>query len=116
MQTVLYVTDMRLGDEHEVRRIHEAFPVEELDARIGVERIAVFIGSGKFALEITVSDGDFQQLFHQFLNSPSIKAFFSELSAHVGPLPSSDEQRGEMPLLTQMLSWRSETAEAQRNF
>jgi len=107
VQTLLYVTDMHLGDELEVRRIHEAFPIEELDAGIGVERVAVFIGSGKFALEITVGDGDFHERFHHFLSTPRIKAFFSELSAHIENLPSANDQTGDMPLLTQMLTWRS---------
>jgi hypothetical protein len=72
MQTVLYVSPMRTGDEVEVRRIHERFPLDALEGGVGVERLVVFIGSGLYALEITVGNGDFQELFHRFLRTPAV--------------------------------------------
>ncbi|MBA2519312.1 MAG: hypothetical protein H0V24_06580 [Chloroflexia bacterium] len=106
MQTVLYVSPMALGDEVQVRAIHERFPVAALNRGAGVERLAAFIGSGFYALEITVADGDFQEQFHRFLATPEVAGFFQELAAHVDRLPLNREGTAEMPLATRMLDWR----------
>jgi hypothetical protein len=106
MQTVLYVSPMELGDELQVRQIHDRFPVGALEGGIGVEELAAFIGSGFYALELTVADGDFQDQFHRFLSSPEIAQFFRELSQHIAHLPLNEEGTAEMPLTTQMLRWR----------
>ena len=106
MQTVLYVSPMRLGSEVQVRQIHERFPVEALDRGAGVGRLAAFIGSGFYALELTVDDGDFQEQFHRFLATPEVAGFFKELTAHVEHLPLTAEGTAEMPLAAQMLLWQ----------
>jgi hypothetical protein len=106
MQTVLYVSPMKLGNEVQVRQIHERFPVAALDRGAGVGRLAAFIGSGFYALEITVADGDFQEQFHRFLATPEIAGFFQELTAHVEHLPLTAEGTAAMPLATQMLQWQ----------
>src|SRR5687767_14670449 len=61
MQTVLYVSPMKLGHEVQVRQIHDRFPVTALARGVGIERLVAFIGSGFYALEITVTEGDFQE-------------------------------------------------------
>ena len=106
MQTVLYVSPMKLGSEVQVRQIHERFPVAALDRGAGVGRLAAFIGSGFYALELTVEEGDFQEQFHRFLATPEIAAFFQELTAHVERLPVTAEGTAEMPLAAQMLLWQ----------
>ena len=106
MQTVLYVSPMKLGSEVRVRQIHERFPVEALERGAGVGRLAAFIGSGFYALEMTVDDGDFQEQFHRFLATPEIARFFKELTAHVEHLPLTAEGTAEMPLAAQMLLWQ----------
>ena len=106
MQTVLYVSPMKLGSEVQVRQIHERFPVEALARGAGVGRLAAFIGSGFYALELTVDDGDFQEQFHRFLATPEIAGFFKELTAHVEHLPLTAEGTAEMPLAAQMLLWQ----------
>jgi hypothetical protein len=106
MQTVLYVSPMIVGDEVEVRRIHERFPIETLEGGVGVERLVAFIGSGLYALEITVGNGDFQEEFHRFLRTPSVQQLFRELSPYVNDLPTPDEDTAAMPLLAPMLHWR----------
>jgi hypothetical protein len=105
MQTVLYVSPMELGDELQVRQIHDRFPVDALEDGIGIEQLAAFIGSGFYALELTVADGDFQEQFHRFLATPDIAQFFQELSRHITHLPLNEEGTAEMPLTTQMLRW-----------
>jgi hypothetical protein len=105
MQTVLYVSPMELGDEVQVRTIHSRFPVAALDAGAGIERLVAYIGSGFYALEITVADGDFQEQFHRFLGTPEVARFFQELSAHVKDLPTAAEETAAMPLAAPMLYW-----------
>ncbi len=105
MQTVLYVSPMELGHEVRVRAIHERFPVAALDRGTGVERLVAFIGSGFYALELTVADGDFQEQFHRFLGTPEVASFFQELSAHVSNLPIDAEGTAAMPLAAPMLVW-----------
>lgn len=105
MQTVLYVSPMELGNEVQVREIHERLPVEALDRGAGVERLVAFIGSGFYAMELTVADGDFQEQFHRFLSTPEVAAFFQELSSHVNDLPTSAEETAAMPLAAPMLYW-----------
>ena len=105
MKTVLYVSPMTLGDEVQVREIHQRFPVEQLDRGVGVERLSAFIGSGFYALEITVSDGDFQEQFHRFLDTPEVVSFFQELGDYVQNLPYPGEETAEMQLAAPMLEW-----------
>lgn len=105
MQTVLYISPMTLGDEVQVRQIHERFPLEGLEGIVGVERLRAFIGSGFYALEITVSDGDFQEQFHRFLDSPEVVAFFEALGAYVQNLPRPGEETAAMQLAAPILSW-----------
>lgn len=107
MQTVLFVSPMQLGDEVQVREIHERFPVAALDAGVGVAALEISIGSGFYALEITVDDGDgdFQAQFHRFLRTPEIVSFFDELRAYVKHLPTPAETTADMPLATRMLVW-----------
>ena len=105
MQTVLFVSPMTLGDEVQVREIHERFPVEALGRGAGVERLRAFIGSGFYALEITVEAGDFQEQFHRFLDTPEVAAIFAALGAHVQGLPQPGEETAAMPLAAPMLEW-----------
>ena len=106
MRTVLYVSPMKLGHEVRVRQIHDRFPVEALERGAGVGRLAAFIGSGFYALEVTVEEGDFQERFHRFLATPEVAGFFRELAAHVEHLPLTAEGTAEMPLAAQMLVWQ----------
>ena len=106
MHTVLYISRMKLGSEVRVRQIHDRFPVEALDRGAGVGRLAAFIGSGFYALEVTVEDGDFQEQFHRFLATPEVASFLQELTAHVEHLPLTAEGTAEMPLAAQMLLWQ----------
>ncbi len=105
MQTVLFVSPMTLGDEVQVREIHARFPVEALDRGAGLERLRAFIGSGFYALEIAVDEGDLQGQFHRFLDTPEVAAFFAALGAHVRDLPKPGEQTAAMPLAAPMLEW-----------
>lgn len=105
MQTVLLVSRMEVGSELAVREAHDRFPIEILDRGIGVERFVAFIGSGQYALELTVSDGDFQENFHRFLATPEVKDLFSALRHYVTDLPSPDTETAHMPLATAMLLW-----------
>jgi hypothetical protein len=109
MQTVLYVAEMELGSELAVREAHHGFPVEVLERGIGVERLVAFIGSGYYALEITVSDGDFQENFHRFLDAPEVRDLITALSPFVRSLPTPGETTADMPLATAMMLWQSPT-------
>lgn len=107
MQTVLYVSPMTVGDEIPVREAHERFPAEALQRGIGIERLIVFIGSGHYAIEITVSDGNFQENFHRFLTTPEVQELFAALRPHVTRLPDVNTHTADMPLATAMLFWQS---------
>ncbi len=105
MQTVLFVSPMTLGNETQVRTIHGRFPVEALEQGVGVEHLRAFIGSGFYALEITVDDGDFQKQFHRFLDTPEVAAFFADLSRYVQNLPKPGEETAAMQLAAPLLEW-----------
>jgi hypothetical protein len=108
MQTVLYVSSMTLGSEVEVRQIHERFPVEALAAGTAVDQIAAFIGSGFYALQMTLADGhgDFQSCFHEFIGDPKVQAFFDELRPYVDELPTADSQTAELHLASPLMFWQ----------
>ena len=108
MQTVLYVSQMELGNEVAVREAHERFPIEALQRGIGIDRLIVFIGSGFYALEITVGDGDFQENFHRFLAAPEVQQLFSAIAPHVKNLPQPQARTADLPLATAMLLWQRE--------
>lgn len=105
MQTLLFVSPMTRGNELQVREIHQRFPVDALERGTGVERVRVFIGSGFYALEIMVDDGDVQQQFHRFLDTPEIAAFFASLGGHIQQLPRPGQETAEMPLAAPLLEW-----------
>lgn len=107
MQTVLYVSKMTTGNEVEVRKIQSAFPVDVLDRGIGVDRMVAFIGSGLYALEITVADGDFQEQFYHFLGTPEVRSLFDRLRPYVESLPSADQHTADMPLMAAAMLWQS---------
>ncbi len=107
MQTVLYVSSLDRGSEVAIREVHDRFPLDEaLASGIGVERVVVFIGSGHYALEITVADGDFQEHFEHFLTNRTVRDLFSALAPYVTALPQPNEGTAHMPLATAMLLWQ----------
>lgn len=108
MQTVLYVSSMTLGSEIEVRQIHEKFPVEALARGAAIEQIAAFIGSGFYALQMTVADddGDFQERFREFVAAPEVQAFFDALRPYVDELPAADSQTAELHLASPLMFWQ----------
>ncbi len=106
MQELLFVSTMTLGDEVRVRAIHHDFPFAALGADAGVERVRAFIGSGIYALEITVQDGDVQERLHHFLDVPEVARFFDSLRAHDATLPRPGQTTADMPLAAPLLDWR----------
>lgn len=107
MQTVLFVSTMTLGHEHEVRQIHERFPIEALEQGAGVTRVTAFLGSGFYALELTVDDEtrDFQTSFHEFVQTPAVQQVFEELRAHVDELPAPADETGHLHLASPLFHW-----------
>ena len=107
MQTILYVSSMTLGDEVQVRHIHEQFPMRALENGIGVEKLTAFICSGFYSLEVEIDDddGNFQERFHDFLRTPEVQTFFNALRSHVDELPTPDSQTAELHLATPLLQW-----------
>lgn len=108
MQTVLYVSGMELGDEVAVRAAHDAFPAEALQQGLGLDRLVVFIGSGFYAMEITVGDGDFQENLRRFIAAPEVRRLFDALRPYVKDLPEPESTTAEMPLATAMLIWQAD--------
>ena len=107
MQTVLHVSRIDVGHEVAVREAHAQFPTEALQRGLGIERLVVFIGSGFYALEITVADGDFQAQFHRFIGAPEVQALFAAIAPYVHDLPSPNAKTADLPLATAMLLWQS---------
>lgn len=107
MQTLLYVSTMETGDEVAVRAAHEAFPLEVLERGIGVDRLVVFIGSGYYALELTVAEGEVQENLHRFWGEPEVQRLFAALRPSVHTLPAPDAKTAELPLATAMLLWQA---------
>ncbi len=108
MQTVLLVSKMEAGNEVAVRKIHDGFAMDTLEQGIGIERLVAFIGSGYYAIELTVGNGDFQEGFHRFLAAAEVKELFSNLRPYVPDLPSPETETGHMPLATAMLLWNKD--------
>lgn len=106
MQELLFISRMTLGDERKVLDLHGAFPQGSLEGEPGVERVRAFLGSGFYALEITVGDGDVQENLHRFLGNPEVEGFFAALGEHVETLPRPDQGTADMPLAAPLLDWR----------
>lgn len=106
MQELLFVSTMTLGDEVQVRALHDDFPYGVLGPDAGVERVRAFIGSGFYVLEITLQDGDVQEQLHRFLAVPEVDRFFGSLRAHVQTLPRPDQGTADMPLAAPLIDWR----------
>lgn len=106
MQELLFISTMTLGDEVAVRTLHDAFPFEAMEGDAGVDRVRAFVGSGLYALEITVADDDVQGNLHRFLAAPEVERFFAALREHVHTLPSADQTTAEMPLAAPVVDWR----------
>lgn len=108
MQTVLFVSTMTLGHEVQVREIHERFPVAALEKGVGVEQITAYLGSGFYALQITVNDdnSDFQTRYHEFVGDPDVQRFFDELRQHIDELPAPSDETGELHFAAPVLQWQ----------
>ncbi|HKG24853.1 MAG TPA: hypothetical protein VKB09_04350 [Thermomicrobiales bacterium] len=111
MQTVLFVSTMTLGDEVTVREIHDGFPIDALDQTEGVNRVVAFIGSGFYALELTIDDKgrDFQTRYHKLIGNPEIQRFFNELRAHIDELPAPQDETGHLHFATPLFHWERKT-------
>ena len=98
---------MTLGSEVEVRQIHEQFPIEAIATSTSVDQISAFIGSGFYALQLTLSEsgGDFQQGFREFIGASDVQAFFDELRPFVDELPTAGSQTAELHLASPLLFW-----------
>jgi len=107
LQTVLFVSTMKLGDEVQVREIHDRFPVEALDRGAGVSRLTAFLGSGFYALEFTVdeSSGDFQTDYHRFVGTPEVQEFFDELRAYIDEMPAPEDETGHLHFASPLFNW-----------
>jgi hypothetical protein len=105
MRSVLFVTTMNLGDELQVREIHHQFPSAVLANDAGVERVRAYIGSGHYALELGVNDGDFQEAFARFTSTPAVMEFFDALRPYVQDLPIPGQETASLPLAAPILDW-----------
>lgn len=107
MQTLLYVSEMETGSEVAVRAAHADFPIAALEEGIGVERLVVFIGSGYYAFELTVSSGDVQEHLHRFFAAEPVQQLCAAIRPYVRILPSPDSKTADLPLTTAMMLWQS---------
>ncbi len=107
MQTLLHVSTMETGDELAVRAAHAAFPIDVLERGAGVDRLVVFIGSGYYALELTVAEGEVQDNLRRFWSQPEVQALFAALRPYVQSLPDPDAKTADLPLATAMLLWQA---------
>ena len=105
MQTLLLLYETQQGEEHAIRAIHRTFPVHALESGIGIGQIAVFLGSGRYALQITTEDGDVQERLREFFDNPEIQEFFDRLRSHIPALPLPGTQTAFMPMTAPMLVW-----------
>jgi hypothetical protein len=110
VQTLLFLYDTEPGDEQGIRSVHKAFPVSALSDRSGIAHIAVFLGSGRYALQVTLEDGDVQERVRQFIDHPEIQRFFDRLRSYVPGLPLPGAETAEMPIAAPMLVWSASDA------
>lgn len=105
MQTVLFISPVTLGDEVQIRQIHELFPIEALAESETVVRLEAFVGSGFYALKLGMADGDFQEQFRAFITLPEMQTFFDALRPHVESLPLPEDQTAALLLAGPIIAW-----------
>jgi len=106
MQTLLCVFPMTTGEELAVRQAHDDLPIEALERGLGIDQLIAFIGSGYYALELTIAEGDVQQNIHRFLAAPEIQSLFAAIRPSVQNLPNPDDGTADMPMATAMFLWQ----------
>lgn len=109
MQELMFISTMTLGDEVEVRALHDGFAWDALERGGGVERVRAFIGSGFYALEVTVGEDDIQGNLHRFLGTPEVEQLFTALRPYVQDLPRPEQGTADMPLAAPLVDWRRGT-------
>ena len=105
MQTVLFVSPVTLGDEVQIRQVHEILPTEAIAQSESIERMQAFVGSGFYALELAFADGDFQERYRTFVSLPEVQTFFDALRPYVQSLPFPDDETAEVLLASPIVYW-----------
>ncbi len=105
MQNVLFISPVTLGDEVQIRRVHELLPTEAIAQSESVEHIQAFVGSGFYALELAFADGDFQERFRTFVSLPDVQTFFDALRPYVKSLPFPEDETADVLLASPVLYW-----------
>jgi hypothetical protein len=105
MQTVLLISPVTLGDEVQIRQIHDSLPAEAIAQSGSVENLQAFVGSGFYALQLAFAAGDFQEQFRTFVSLPEVQTFFDALRPYVQSLPFPEDETADLLLASPVTYW-----------
>ena len=103
-RTVVFLSQLKEGGEQKLTHdLPIEFPSQALSKIEAIKRVTICQGSGLFAAVVEY-DGDFEQVFAEYLSSSSIQAFhFKIQSLFENPPHSADPSK--LPLAGDVFVW-----------
>src|SRR5205085_11100976 len=101
---VIFISRLKPGSEQQLTHdLPAEFPSQALAKIDGIKEVTICQGSGMFAAIIEY-EGEFGQIYEQYLTSPQVQAFHHKLARHLEEPPRSSEP-SELPLVGDVFYW-----------
>ena len=101
---VIFISRLKPGSEQQLTHdLPVEFPAQALAKIEGIKEVTICQGNGLFAA-IVEYDGEFGQLYEQYLAAPPIQAFHYKVAKFFENPPRSTEP-AELPLVGDVFYW-----------
>ena len=103
-RTVVLVCHLKPGTEqHLIHDLPIEFPAQALSKIKGIKSVTLCQGN-QMLVAIVQYEGDFQQLFEEYVSSPSVQAFHFKIEKFLDDPPRSRLPR-DLPLAGDVFQW-----------
>ena len=101
---VIFISRLKPGSEQQLTHdLPVEFPAQALAQIAGIKEVTICQGNGMFAA-IVEYDGEFGQIFNEYLAAPPIQAFHYKIAKFFEEPPRSTEP-AELPLVGDVFYW-----------
>lgn len=101
---IVFTSRLKEGVEQQLLHdLQTIFPSEALRSIDGLKNVNICQGNGMFAA-IFEYDGDFEQIYGNYISNASIRSFHSKIAAYFKDIPKSTKP-AELPLAGDVLYW-----------